>query len=477
MVSRDFAFLSAGELRDLLRRREVSPVEIIAATLAAIGASNAALGAFVTVTEASALAEAHAAERRLLAGEPLPPLFGVSVSIKDLEPMAGVRFTRGSLASDVIATEDALSVERLRAAGAIIVGKTNTAEFGFGTTGENRVFGVTRNPWDPRLTPGGSSAGAAASVAAGITPIAQGSDGGGSVRVPAAFCHVFGLKPTQGRIPRRLRGDQSWNVVATSTVGPIARTVRDAAVMLRVMAGAAEKAEFVMMKDAVPAFDEMLGRGVAGLRVALDIECCGAVEPVVAAGIREAAGVFQSLGARVEEIAFRPDPADRLFDIFFDYFSARAYQSHGSFLDDPRSAALLTDYVTDCLRRGKAQSAARHIEYLNRIGYYRHQIDALFARYDLLLMPVASVPPSPIGASPAPAGGAAWSEPRWNFFRTHLFNLTGNPAASLPIGFSPDDRPLAMQLVGRWGDDATVLAAAAFEEARPWRQRLPAGSP
>ena len=193
----------------------------------------------------------------------------------------------------------------------------------------------------------------------------------------------------------------------------------------------------------------------------------------MAQGVRAAADVFADLGAIVEEVEFHPDPPEAIFATFFDYFSARAYQSHGRFLDDHRSAALLTDYVHACLSRGKAQSAARHIECLNRMGYYRHYMREYFERYDLLLTAVTTVPPFPIGELPGdePPGS---DERRWGFFRTHLFNLTGNPAASLPVGFTSDGRPLAAQLVGDLGDDETVLAAsAAFEEARPWRDHWP----
>ena len=397
------------------------------------------------------------------------------VSIKDLEPVAGVRFTRGS-SPPTRSRPRTGSASSACAGGSRHPRKTNTAEFGFGTTSENRIFGATRNPWNLALTPGGSSSGAAASVACGLTPIAQGSDGGGSVRAPAAFCHVHRAKPTQGLVPRRLRGDQSWNVVATSTLGPMTRTVRDAAVMLGCMAGEAPRTEYVTRRGAVPDFEAELRHDPSSLRIGLAADCGGGVDAQIAGAIRETARIFEGLGAKVEEVEFRPDPPDAIFATFFDYFSARAYQSHGRFLDQARSAALLTDYVHACLTRGKAQSAARHIECLNRMGYYRHYCGEFFERFDLLLTAVTTVPPFRLGELPGEgaASDSASDEQRWGFFRTHLFNLTGNPAASLPAGFTGDGRPLAAQLVGGMGADATVLAAsAAFEQARPWRQYWP----
>jgi aspartyl-tRNA(Asn)/glutamyl-tRNA(Gln) amidotransferase subunit A len=243
--------------------------------------------------------------------------------------------------------------------------------------------------------------------------------------------------------------------------------------MLRCIAGEAPRTEYVTLRGEVPDFRKAIGRGVKFLKVGLAADCGGGVDPAVAEGVRTAASVFAELGAKVEEVEFTPDPPDAIFATFFDYFSARAYQSHGRFLDDERSAALLTDYVHACLSRGKAQSATRHIECLNRMGYYRHYTREFFERYDLLLTAVTTVPPFPIGelqGDDAPGS----DERRWGFFRTHLFNLTGNPAASLPVGLTADGRPLAAQLVGGFGDDGTVLAASlAFEEARPWHDYWP----
>lgn len=475
-VDHELAYLPLYRLRELIAARELSPVELVEATLERIDHYNSRLGAFITVTHDLALEQAREAEAAVVAGDPLGPLHGIPVPIKDLEGVKGVRFTHGSVPADEVATSDALCVERIRDAGGIIIGKTNTPEFGFSGTTENLVYGPCRNPWNPERTSGGSSGGAGAAVAAGLTAVAQGSDGGGSIRIPSALNGIYGLKATQGRIPRRHADMSSWNPINNSSVGPMTRTVRDAAIFASALAGPAPDAEYGTIQEEPPDFEAALGRGVQGLAIGLNLDLGGAaVDPQVTGRVSAAARVFEDLGASVEEVDFGPDPNDEMFQVFFDYFAAKGYACLGQLVDDPRSRERLTDYFRETLEHGRGLSAANCYRSLNKIGFYRAETARLFERYDLLLTPVTSVWAFPIGRPPEVVAGRRLTNPSWRFFPfTFPFNLSGDPAASVPCGFSNDGLPIGLQIVGRWGDEETVLAAsAAFEEARPWADRHP----
>lgn len=280
----EFEWLPAYRLRELIRSKEVSPVELAHLTLERIERLNPELNAFLAVSAKEAIDSARAAESRAMSGETLGPLDGIPIPIKDIEEVAGVRHTSGSLVfKDRVATGDSLAVERIRAAGAVIVGKTNTSEFGQIGTCENLLGDACRNPWDTSLTSGASSAGAAVAVAAGITAIAQGGDGGGSIRIPAGFCGVYGIKPSQGRVPRH-SGLDSWHPVKFAQVGPLSRGVRDAAILLQVLAGPAEDGERDAIQSPPPDFVSAIDHDIKGLRVAWSRDLGGvAVDPAVAA--------------------------------------------------------------------------------------------------------------------------------------------------------------------------------------------------
>ncbi len=312
----ELTYAPAWKLRELIGTRQISPVELVKSTFARIEELNPRLNAFLTVTADLALQQAKAAEDAVMRGDELGPLHGVPTSIKDLEGVEGVRQTNGSLLyRDSVSGRDSLCVERLRSAGAVFVGKTNTPEFGAAGTTENRLGDACRNPWDPNRTAGGSSGGAAATVAAGVTSIAQGSDGGGSVRIPASFCGVFGMKATQGRVPRRSTGLHSYHPLNNSAVGPISRDVRDSAVMLSVMSGPSLDAEDGTMPTVPPDFSAALGRGVKGLRVAWSEDFGGVpVDPGVVEICARAAAVFAEMGADVEHADFRPDPPEAVLE-------------------------------------------------------------------------------------------------------------------------------------------------------------------
>ena len=462
----ELCFLPATALAQLVRTREVSPVEVVDAVLARIESVNPLLNAYCTVAAEEARAAAREAEARLVRGEATGPLHGVPVSFKDMTPTAGIRTTWGSLLFEHhVPQHDALPVTRTRAAGGIVLGKTNTSEFGCKGTTDNRVFGVSRNPWNPATTPGGSSGGAAAAVAAGLGPLAVGADFAGSVRIPAAACGVVGLKPSPGRLPK-VTGNP-WETVATT--GPIARTVRDAALFLEVLSGPDERDPLSLPAEPfLAACDRPLGR----LRVAWTPDLgYAAVDERVAAIAGHAARAFADLGCDVEEA--HPGFADPVE--VEDGISAAMYAA----LLGPRLAEWadrMDPALVRGVRRGEGMSAVEHARLFEQRAALYRTVAAFFARYDLLLTPTIAVPPFPVdGPEPSEIAGRPVDRRGYGWIPfTYPFNLTGHPAVSVPAGWTDDGLPVGLQIVGpRNGDAAVLRAAAAFEEARPWAHRRP----
>ncbi len=469
----DLAFTPAYRLRELIAQKKLSPVELTEACLRRIEALDPRLNAFLTVTADAALAQAREAEQAVARGDELGPLHGVPTSFKDLVPTKNVRTTRGSLAyQDWRPDFDDLVVERTKQAGAIVLGKTNTPEFGLSPTTENRLGDDGRNPWDAARVSGGSSGGAAASVAAGMSPIAQGSDGGGSIRIPSGLCGVYGIKGTQGRVPRRNTGLLSWVPVNFSCVGPIARTVRDAAVFLQVMAGPHAEAEAGTIANAPDDYVAALGRGVRGLRVAWSPDLgSAAVDPEVAQTAARAAQVFDELGASMEEEDLVID-LEQMRGVYGAIAGSKHFLEHGELLE--QKGDLLMPATRQAIERGKAVTGAAYAKALAELERFRSYVAEFFTRYDLLLTPTLATTAFPCGQTPTVIDGREVN-PRIGFTPfTMAFNMAGNPAATVPCGFSAAGLPIGLHIVGRWGDEATVLAAsAAFEEARPWAERRP----
>lgn len=476
--SPDLAYTPAHVLRDLIAARRLSPVELMEFTLDRIERLNEPLGAFVTVMADHAMDAARAAEDAVMRGLELGPLHGIPIPIKDLEGVQGVRFSQGSLVDDGIAPANAMCADRVRAAGGIIVGKTNTPEHGHDATTDNRVFGPARNPWDPTRTPGGSSGGAAVAVAAGITAVAQGSDGGGSIRIPGSLSGIYGIKATQGRVPRRHLDEHSYGIFNNSSVGPMTWDVRDAAILLDALAGPAADAEYGTLADAPPDFTAALTRGVSGTRIGLDTGRMGGAgcDAEVWTAVAAAARVFERLGAHVEEVEYAPDEHPAIARTFLDLFCIRAYGRWSDQLHDPEKAARLTDYFTEDLERGRRSQGTDYLACMNKVGRYRAHAARYFADYDLLLTPATATTAFAVGAYPQTVGGAPVAHRRFGFTPfTYLFNLTGNPAATVPCGFDSAGLPIGLQIAGGMEDEMTVLAAsAAFEAARPWSAARPA---
>jgi aspartyl-tRNA(Asn)/glutamyl-tRNA(Gln) amidotransferase subunit A len=467
MATDELCWLSATELSALIRRRKVSPVEVIDAVLDRIARLNPRLNAFVTVTAAEARRAARAAERALARRRPaLGPLHGVPFSVKDLVITKGVRTTFGTrLFADNVPGEDAPMVARLKAAGAILVGKTNTPTLGWLGATHNLLFGATRNPWRPDRTPGGSSGGAAAAVAAGLGPLGIGTDGGGSIRIPAAFAGIFGHKPSYGRIPT-YPASGAWSL---SHVGPMTRTVADAALMMQVCAGPDERDPYSLPRDGVDYVRAIRG-GVKGLRVAYaeDLGNLTAVDPEVRQAAARAARSFRELGCRVEVVAPRwPSPGECWFDIFCGGLATRLLPYRDRRAD-------IEPGLLDIMEATAAQPPSRYVQaWFDRLAWWQHP-RAFFERYDLLLTPTVACPPFAVGLDhPGEIAGKTVTAYAWIPY-TYPFNLTGQPAASVPCGFTKDGLPIGLQIVGRRFDDATVLrAAAAFERARPWANARP----
>ncbi len=464
MPSDDLAFMSASDLSAAIRARRVSPVEVVDAVLERIGRLNPRLNAFSTLTAESARREAREAEAAVMRGDRLGPLHGVPVSIKDLVITRGVRTTFGSwIYAENIPAEDAPLVERLKAAGAILVGKTTTPEFGWKGVTDSPLCGITRNPWNPERTPGGSSGGAAAAVAAGLAPLAVGTDGGGSIRIPGSFCGIFGLKPTYGLIP-------VYPASATGTLshaGPMTRSVRDAALMLQVMAGPDDRDPLSLPSQAVD-FVASLTRGVRDLRVAWSPTLGYAVlHPEVRAATEQAARRFEDLGCRVEHVErLFEDPDPIWAPLFYGGIAARLQDALGEWRD--RMDPGLVQVVEEGRRIGAVEFVKAS---LARAAFYE-TVRKFFRHYDLLLTPTLAVPPFAAGAE-QPPDRPAGSRLAWVAF-TYPFNLTGQPAATVPCGFTQDGLPIGLQIVGRRLEDATVLrAAAAYETAAPWADRRP----
>ncbi len=450
-----------------VRARRLSPVEVTDAVLARLARLNPSLNAYCTVTAGAARSSARAAEAAVMAGGPLGPLHGVPVSIKDLIATRGVRTTWGSKIHErVVPEEDAPLVERLKAAGAIVLGKTNTPEYGWTAETDNPVFGPTRNPWDVTRSAGGSSGGAGAAVAAGLGPLAVGTDGGGSIRIPSAFCGIFGLKPSFGRIP-------VYPPSAAETLshaGPMTRTVRDAALMLEVLTGPDER-DRNSLPGGPARYVAAVEEGIRGLRMAWSPDLgYAAVDATVREACAAAAAVFEAIGCRVEEASPGfPDPEEAWSTLFYGAIAARL----GPYLGEWRGR--MDPGLVELVDKGQRFTGVQMAE----AGFQRaalwDTVRRFFATYDLLLTPTVAVPPLPLGGrGDIEIGGRRL--PRWKAFPFNLpFNLTGQPAASVPCGWTDGGLPIGLQIVGRRYADATVLrAAAAFEAAQPWASRRPA---
>lgn len=465
----DLAQLTAKEQVALVRRGKASPVEVVRATLDRIASLNPKLNAFITVLEDQALEAARELERSRAAGATLGPLAGVPVVVKDNVDIAGIRTTAGSRAlENHYPDQDATVIRRLHTSGAIIVGKTQLNEFACAPN----VFGDMPNPWDVRRLAGASSGGSAAAVAASICPVALGTDTGGSVRMPAAFSGIFGLKPTYGLVSLHGVVPLTWTL---DHVGPLTRSVEDAAIVLAAIAG---HDPLDPWSASVPGVDypRALRRGVRGLRIGVPKEWFfDLVDPEIEAAVRRAIHLLQTLGMPVQEVSL-PLMADCL-DSHGTIHQSEAATALAPYVD--QAADKCGDMVLRLVKDGRAISATDYVEAMRRRRELRMQLQAAFETVDVLIVPTTPMPPplleefrsfrdhyivngEPVSLKYAFAG---FNDP---------FNLTGSPALSAPCGFTADGLPIGMQIVGRRFDEATVLRVAlAYQRHTDFHTRKP----
>ena len=466
MNETDVCFLSAAELAQAVAAKKLSPVEIVEAVSRRIELLNPKLNAYCHLRLDEARDEARAAEAAVARGETVGPLHGVPMSVKDMEDVAGTPNTLGSRAmAGNVSVADAPMVERLRRAGAIVLGKTNTAEFGHKGVAENPLFGISRNPWDLARTPGGSSGGAAAAVAAGLGPIGVGNDGAGSIRIPASLCGVYGLKPSFGRIPQTILPNRFLTFPCT---GAITRTVRDTALALRVSAGSDDRDP---LSIAAPPedYEAVLGGGLRGARIGVSADLgLGAADPEVAKAFDAALDVFRDLGAEVRPVEIDASPYQDA-----EWVLWRAlYVGLADLIDLERWRSELTPELVEIIDAGQSLSAREYLRsQLQWSGFYE-TMRVYFVSHDFLVTPTLRCPAFPVGRL-GPEGADA-GHPILGWFLTYPFNMTGHPAASLPCGFTARGLPIGLQIVGRRHADGDVLrASAAFERVRPWSDRRP----
>ena len=458
------------ELARMIVTKAVSPVEVVHAHLERIAALDGDLRAYITVCDDAAIQAARAAEAAVMSGQPVGPLHGVPYALKDLYDTAGVRTTGGSrILAERVPARDATAVQRLAAAGAILLGKLNMVEFAYGPEGLNPHYGHTRNPWDRavhRVT-GGSSSGSGAAVAAGLAPGALGSDTGGSIRIPASLCGITGLKPTYGRVSRAGVLPLAWSM---DHVGPMTRTAADSALMLGAMAGydAADASTSVLP---VPDYVSSLTGDVTGLRVGLlrGFFLEGAA-PAVVAAVEAAAATLARAGAVVDEVNL--ERVQLVAAACTAIVGSEALAYHAEWLRT--RAAEYDPEVARRLRLGAFIGGAHYVRAQRVRGLVRDEIDAALARRDVLLAPSTPIVAPAVGErQAAPGGGPA--DVRAALIRfTRPFNLSGHPACAVPCGFTDGGLPIGMQLVGRPFDEATVLRAAdAFQRLTDFHARRP----
>ena len=464
----ELTYMPAAEMARRIAHKDVSPVDVVASSLARIENVNRTLNCFCFVYPEEAMEKARAAERAVMAGEALGALHGVPIAIKDLTPTRGKITTMGSrIYEHWEPDEDAVIVEKLLASGAIMVGKTTTPEFAYSSFTESPLWGVTRNPWNPRRSPGGSSGGSGAAVASGCVPLAEGSDMGGSVRIPASFCGIVGLKPSFGRIPFTILPSQFDSL---SHFGPLARTVADAALFVSATQGPDERD----IQSLKPAIDIPIPppSDIRGLKLALSIDLgYYAVDPEVEANTRQAAEALRDLGADVVDVELGWSRA--INDAWIIHWGVYLAAFFGQHLAEWRDKMDL--HVVRLMEAGMAMDAVafKRLEFVRTEQWLK--LAAVLADYDALLCPTMSVPAPKTGKTEEDFVFEDADGRYRALDMTAPFNFVSQcPALSVPSGFTKSGLPTGLQIVGRRYDDLGVLRiGAALERARPWADRRP----
>jgi aspartyl-tRNA(Asn)/glutamyl-tRNA(Gln) amidotransferase subunit A len=470
MINDELAFQSAYQLSALIRNKDVSPVELIEMFFQRIDKFNPSINAYLSLGYDQAIVSAKKAEDAVINGLALGPLHGIPISIKDLESTKGILTTLGSLIfKDTIPKNDTVVVKRIKNSGAIILGKTNTPEFGLSGTTENRLGDSCRNPWDISKTAGGSSGGAASALASGLCTLASGSDGGGSIRIPSSFCGVYGIKPSQGRVPR-YGGMGKPAFSQFSQPGPMARTVQDSVSLLQILAGP-DPHDYTSNMDMPPNFMDGLDGNVKDMRIGWSPDFgYASVDPEVMDITLKAVKIFEELGSKVEEIDLSFEDS---FTHFFNIFSSDVYAAFGALTGNDLSS--LSKVTITTFEHAQKISGADYSRSLFEIHLMKSKMDILMKDYDILLSPTTAVTAFPVGQRPRIIAGEK-VDPFWGFLPfTFPINMTGQPAASIPCGFSNEGLPVGLHIIGQFGDEMNVIrASAAFEQAMPWIDKKPA---
>ena len=475
-MSKELAFTSAWEMRDLIKKKKVSPVEITKIYFERINRLDPQLNSYLTLNEKEALESASKAEKAVLSGEALGKLHGIPIGVKDLEMTEGIRTTQGSLIyKDNIPTADTIVVERLRKAGAIILGKTNASEFGAVGFNENRLGDHCRNPWNTERTTGASSGGAGAAMAAGLCSLATGGDGGGSIRIPSSYCGLYGLKNTQGRVPKYSGTPAQHIPNYLSQQGPMSRSVRDSAMMLEVLAGH-DPRDPASLRGTIPDYMGSLNKDIKGLRLGWSSDF-GYInsEPEVLEITSKAAKIFQDLGCSLDESKLN------LEDPFFSWWAIYKSVIKFNISQLEENKEKLTWYMQYVLESSRDVTTDELVKALGERDIMISKFEDEFEKFDLLLSPTMPSTAFPVDTPPKSiAGKEVYPSPETMsyIYGSHPFtypiNVIGYPAATVPCGFSKDGMPIGLHIIGKKGADALVMAASsAFEKAKPWTQYIP----
>jgi len=466
----DLAFLSISELSELIRSRKVSPVEVTQILLERIEKFNPTLNAYCTVTADLAMKSAREAEKEIQRGKWRGPLHGVPIALKDLFDTAGVKTTAGSaLFSDRVPEKDAEVVTRLKAAGIVLLGKLNMHEFAYGGSSTVSHFGAVHNPWEPSRVAGGSSGGSAAAVAAGLCFGALGSDTGGSIRQPAAYCGIVGLKPTYGLVSTRGVIPLAWSL---DHAGPMTRTVADTAIMLQAIAGY-DQEEITSEQIAVPNYSSALRGKGPQVRLGISREFFfESIDPEIEAGVKEALGVLRKMAVSTKEISL---PVNNITDRAV--IAAEAYAYHAEFITKKPE-----EYQPPTLAQIRGGADIRTGDYimaLRELTRLRRAVRQTFETVDAIVTPTTPISPPTIAAFDSayrdPAAPNNMSDIRRLTLRnTSPFNKYGLPAISVPCGFTRNGLPIGLQITGPHGGEAVVLQLAhAYEQATDWHKKRP----
>jgi len=466
--NQELAFTPAWKLHQLILSKQISPVELTQLYFDRINSLNSKLNAYLTLNYDDALNAAKSAETAIINDKIIGPLHGIPIAIKDMEPTKGLRTTLGSLIlENNIPTKDSIMVEKIKNSGAIILGKTNTSEFGAIGTCENKLGDPCKNPWDVTKTSGGSSGGSAAAIATGMAAITSGGDGGGSIRIPASYCGTYGIKPTQGRVAKY---SASPNWIAQN--GPITRTVQDAALLLQTISGYHKDDKYSVQKK-VPNFLEYLKKDLKNLRIGWSSNFGHIpVSKEVANITSEAAKNFESFGCSVEEIDLKIEKW--AWDSWWTTHNAHAYSNNGKLLES--NPYQLTWYYKRCLKLGKSITGEAYGNALKQRTALITQFKKIFEKFDLILSPTMPDTAFSIENYPEKINNTPLFPDPWygTIQFTHPINTIGNPAASIPCGLTSNNMPVGLHIIGRPWDEITILAvSAAFEQNFPWTGIIP----